>query len=128
MSSVEDFKAVVKEQLAHSGALGKMQATVRAQIVSSLEESSSGRPPVQPSSETYLLNSLIREYLDFQGYRAASSVFTPESGLSTERLDVRCMAERAGVPVGPNGGELPVLYSLLQSARDRRSSAPGNGA
>ena len=126
MSSVEDFKSVVKEQLAHSGALGKMQATVRAQIVASLDESSSGRPPVQPWSETYLLNELIRQYLDFQGYRAASSVFTPESGLSTERLDAKCMAERAGLHVGPHGSELPVLYTLLQSARDRRGSAPAN--
>jgi lisH domain-containing protein FOPNL len=96
-----------------SGALPKMQAQVRAQIVNALDDSSSNRPPVQPSSETYLINELIREYLEFQGYRAAASVFVPECGLSqTSRLGRDCLAERLRVREGPNTKALPLLYAL----------------
>lgn len=59
MSSEEDFKSAVKDALAQSGALAKMQAQVRAQIVTALDDSQHSRMPAQQAPETYLINELV---------------------------------------------------------------------
>jgi hypothetical protein len=60
MGSVDDFKTAVKGQLAASGALSRMQASIRAQIVNALDDShrKAGSPKQCP--ETYMVNELIR--------------------------------------------------------------------
>jgi FOP N terminal dimerisation domain len=116
MSSVEDFKAAVKDSLAHSGALAKMQAQVRAQIVTALDDTHV-QAPVRQSSETYLVNELVREYLELQGYRAAASVFGPEAGLAKEQLGREVLADRLQLREGPNTRQLPLLYALTARAR-----------
>jgi lisH domain-containing protein FOPNL len=116
MSSVEDFKAAVKDSLTHSGTLAKMQAQVRAQIVTALDDTNV-QPPVRQSSETYLVNELVREYLEFQGYRAAASVFGPEAGLAEQQLGREVLADRLKMREGPNSRQLPLLYALTARAR-----------
>lgn len=119
MATADDFKLAVKEQLAQSGALATMRAQIRAQIVNALDEgAANGKPPVPPTSETYLLNELVREYLEFQGYRAAASVFAPEAGLPVhERLPRECLCDRLRMHDGPHTQELPLLYALTAQAR-----------
>jgi lisH domain-containing protein FOPNL len=118
MTSVEDFKSAVKESLEQSGALPKIQAQIRAQIISSMETSCSGRPPVQAYSDTHMINELIREYLEFHGYRSSASVFVPESGLCKEnRLEREWLAEHMNVQLGPNSSKLPLLYALAAKSR-----------
>jgi lisH domain-containing protein FOPNL len=118
MSSVEDFKSAVRDSLQQNGDLPKIQAQIRAQIISSMEASCSGRPPVQTTSDTYLINELIREYLEFHGYRSSASVFVPESGLSMEnRVERDRLAEQMNIQLGSNSRKLPLLYAMAARSR-----------
>eukprot|EP01047_Picozoa_sp_COSAG01_P020047 COSAG01_NODE_1133_length_11566_cov_25.815819_7_plen_225_part_00 len=97
------LRPVLKATLAKSGALGNMKAQMRAEIFRALECDSVGaahafcatsdlcRPAVMvrrlhrpqeepkpsPPREVFLINELIREYLEFQGYKHSLSVFLP---------------------------------------------------
>ena len=125
MSSVEDFKIAVKETLSETGAMAQMQAQLRSRILNALDGSSARSQGVKQPPETYLINELVREYLDFQGYRAAASVFEPEAGLQPEqRLSRECLCSRLGVTDGPATQQLPLLYALTARAQGLQQ---GNG-
>ena len=70
---------VVHEALENRGILGQLRAQIRAEVFGALNNPSDSQPEV--SRENFLINELIREYLDFNNYKYASSVLT--AGLYT---------------------------------------------
>jgi len=62
----------VHETLENRGILGQLRARIRAEVFSALNDPTDSRPEV--SRENFLINELIREYLDFNHYKYASSV------------------------------------------------------
>lgn len=60
--------------LENRGVLGQLRAQIRAEVFSALNDPTDSRPLV--SRENFLINELIREYLDFNQYKYASSVLT----------------------------------------------------
>ena len=65
---------VVHETLENHGVLGQLRARIRAEVFSALNDPTDSRPEI--SHENFLINELIREYLDFNHYKYASSVLT----------------------------------------------------
>jgi len=65
---------VVRETLENRGILGQLRARIRAEVFSALNDPTDSRPEV--SHENFLINELIREYLDYNHYKYASSVLT----------------------------------------------------
>jgi len=63
---------VVRETLENRGILGQLRARIRAEVFNALNDLTDSRPEV--SRENFLVNELIREYLDFNNYKYASSV------------------------------------------------------
>jgi hypothetical protein len=97
---------------------------VRAHILQLLEGSEPIHDTARPAPDTYLLNELIREYLDFQGYDATKSVFCKESQLSHETFPRSFLEARVGLNSGAQASRLPVLFSLLRRQdRDTRAGA-----
>ena len=79
MASIDDLKTVLKETLEQKGALQKIKAEIRAEIFTALDaDNAKGKPGSPP--ENVLINELIREYLEYNGYYNAASVFITESG------------------------------------------------
>ena len=79
MASLEDFKNVVRETLEQKGALNKVKAQIRAEIFTALDaDNNQGKP--QLPQENILINELIREYLEYNGYYNTLSVLVTESG------------------------------------------------
>jgi len=70
---------VVRETLENRGVLGQLRARIRAEVFSALNDPTDSQPAV--SRENFLINELIREYLDFNHYIYASSVLS--AGLYT---------------------------------------------
>jgi len=70
---------VVRETLENRGVLGQLRARIRAEVFSALNDPTDSQPAV--SRENFLINELIREYLDFNHYKYASSVLS--AGLYT---------------------------------------------
>jgi FOP N terminal dimerisation domain len=96
---------------------------VRSHIVQVLEGSEHTHSSPNPAPDTYLLNELIREYLDFHGYDATKSVFCKESQLAHEAFPRSFLEARVGLSSGLQASRLPALYSLL-----RRQDRDSNGA
>jgi len=65
---------VVRDTLENRGVLGQLRARIRAEVFSALNDPTDSRPEV--SRENFLINELIREYLEFNHYKYASSVLT----------------------------------------------------
>ncbi|KAM9291255.1 centrosomal protein 20 isoform 3-T3 [Morus bassanus] len=74
MATVAELKAVLKDTLEKRGALGQIKARIRAEVFNALDDQSEPRPPL--SHENLLINELIREYLEYNKYKYASSVLT----------------------------------------------------
>ena len=79
MANLNDLKDVLKETLEQKGALNKIKAEIRAEIFTALDAENSKGKPSQPP-ENVMINELIREYLEFNGYYNSASVFITESG------------------------------------------------
>lgn len=78
--------AVVHETLENRGILGQLRARIRAEVFSALNDPTDSRPEV--SRENFLINELIREYLDFNHYKYASSVLA--AGLYFTSCTIPC--------------------------------------
>ena len=79
MASLEDLKNVLRETLEQKGALNKVKAQIRAEIFTALDaDNNQGKP--QLPQENILINELIREYLEYNGYYNTLSVLVTESG------------------------------------------------
>jgi lisH domain-containing protein FOPNL len=112
--------------------MGQLQAQIRSQICATLDDPNSQCAVPSTSnrtSQTYLVNELIREYLEFQGYRATASVFRPEANLTSDRLPRDFLSSKLGLQTGPRSDKLPLLYALAAvSVQDQAvaQQAPGH--
>ncbi|ETW08236.1 hypothetical protein, variant [Aphanomyces invadans] len=80
--SLSDLKDALKDTLEARGSMGQIRARIRAEIFQALDE---GAPKAKLSNENLIINELIREYMEYNGYRHALSVFVPESGQPVEK-------------------------------------------
>ena len=79
MASINDLKDVLRETLEQKGTLNKVKAQIRAEIFTALDaQNNKGKPQVP--QENVMINELIREYLEYNGYYNTLSVLITESG------------------------------------------------
>lgn len=72
------FKFVaVRESLKADGNLGRIKAEMRTEVIKLLDCSSKETKSntVKPSRDIVFINELVREYLDWMGYKYSSTVF-----------------------------------------------------
>ena len=114
MATIDDMKSVLKETLEERGILSELRAKLRAEIFNSLNDKPVERPKL--SNENLIINELIREYLIFNNYTHALSVFLPESG-QPERaaFDRGYITKRLGIQEDNRSKELPLLYGIVLS-------------
>uniref|UniRef100_A0A8C6E669 Centrosomal protein 20 n=1 Tax=Moschus moschiferus TaxID=68415 RepID=A0A8C6E669_MOSMO len=83
MATVAELKAVLKDTLEKRGVLGHLKARIRAEVFNALDDESEPRPSL--SHENFLINELIREYLEFNKYKYTASVLIAEDHLRKEQ-------------------------------------------
>ncbi|KAJ8246026.1 hypothetical protein GJAV_G00262860 [Gymnothorax javanicus] len=105
------MQTVLKETLEARGVLGQLKARMRAEVFNALDDQSEARPAL--SHENFLINELIREYLEFNKYRYTASVLTAESGQPEVPLDRQFMTNELNVVEDPSCRSVPLLYGLL---------------
>jgi len=132
MASIEELKDALAQTLEARGVLGKLKAQVRAEIFTALEDPNEA-PPAELSNENLVINELIREYFQYNGYESALSVFLAESGQPSgpgaSVLDRGFLAQELlrGAPETDASGKLPLLYSVVAQRRGA-GGAGGAGA
>ena len=128
MASIEALKDALAQTLEARGVLGRLKAQVRAEIFTALEDPNEP-PPSTLSNENLVINELIREYFQYNGYESALSVFLAESGQPSgpgaSVLDRAFLAQELlrGAPETEESGKLPLLYSVVSQLRGTGAAA-----
>ncbi|CAK0867190.1 unnamed protein product [Prorocentrum cordatum] len=84
-ATLDELKQALVETLDRRGVLGQVKAKVRAEIFAALDDEHAPRPSLP--RENAVINELIREYLEYNGYHHTLSVLLPESGHPEERQE-----------------------------------------
>eukprot|EP00043_Microstomoeca_roanoka_P024926 m.7091 g.7091 ORF g.7091 m.7091 type:complete len:140 (+) comp5073_c0_seq1:149-568(+) len=114
----DDLKRALRLRLAAGGVLDQMKAQMRAEVykcfIEPHNQESSAHPKLPP--ENYIINELIREYLEFNGYHHTHAVLVSETHQPQERLTRQLLADRVHVEDTPDAQQLPLLYHLIGSS------------
>ena len=118
MAKIEDLKEVLKETLENKGVLNQVRARIRAEVFNTLNEQTEVKPTL--SNENFLINELIREYLDFNKYNYTKSVLTVESGQPSDKMDRRFLLQQLNMEETQEPAKLPLLYGMLSHFLQQR--------
>merc|ERR1711920_1155946 len=90
-------------------------------VFAALDDEHAPRPELP--RENVLINELIREYFEYNGYHHALSVLLPESGHPEERqFDRRFMASELRLQENERSRSLPLIYALVRGLRTSAES------
>ena len=114
-TSEKEFAEAVKESLAERGVLNKLSGEIRTQVLQILknEEKSDPERQVLKTSENFVINELIKEYLDWNNLTQTRTVLVLETGHPNESLSRSQLEEALNVQTGANAQQVPLLYSLV---------------
>ena len=124
----KDLHSALKQSLDQRGVLNSIRATMRAEIFNALEDHDAVNiNPVerQPSSENLILNELIREYLEYNGFLNTLSVFHPETGqpkIPTGRIGREVLIHELDLADGERAKRVPLLYSVLAKLQHNQTN------
>ena len=127
----EELHVALRDSLDQRGVLNTIRATIRAEIFNALEDQDAvnvNTAERAPSSENHILNELIREYLEYNGYLNTLSVFHPETGQPTTptgRISREILVHELGVTDGERAKRVPLLYSVLAKLQASASRQGG---
>merc|ERR1719333_785070 len=113
MATLDELKQALVETLDRRGVLGQVKAKVRAEIFAALDDEHAPRPALP--RENAVINELIREYLEYNGYHHTLSVLLPESGHPEERqFDRPFLAAELQLQEDERSRSLPLIYGLVK--------------
>eukprot|EP00439_Symbiodinium_sp_Y106_P040967 s650_g5.t1 len=122
-ASLDELKQALIETLESRGVLGQVKAKVRAEIFAALDDEQVQRP--QLPRENALINELIKEYFEYNGYYHALSVLLAESGHPEEpQFDRRFLASELRVREDDRSRSHPLIYALVHGACASDVGAP----
>ena len=123
---IELFDAV-EEVLKEKGVLDQLTCQVRAEILQVLKTSFATQKtaskekkneiPSASSSSNFIVNELIKEYLDYNGYQNTADILAIESNLPKKRITRVELETSLKVHSGPNAKQVPLLYSIVSDLR-----------
>jgi lisH domain-containing protein FOPNL len=123
MASIQELTAALKDHLESKGVLDKVRSSLRAEIYNTINDKS--LQIHKPTNENYLLNELIREYLEYNNYNYTNSTFETESGNDKAPLDRNFLSRQLGVSESEDTRAVPLLYALVFGQKEvRRERSP----
>jgi len=109
---MDELENALEANLSSRGVVDELKARIRKETFASL---SAGQMKIQsqPPKEVLILNELVREYLDFTGYKQAGAVLALEAGTPKDQRLSRDVVE-AYLKVTPvDETKTPLLYSIV---------------
>ena len=122
---IELFEAV-EEVLKEKGVLDQLTCQARAEILQVLKTSFATQKTASKekkevssvsSSSNFIVNELIKEYLDYNGYQNTADILAIESNLPKKRITRVELETSLKVHSGPNAKQVPLLYSIVSDLR-----------
>ena len=89
MDSREKLKSSLKESLINKGILNEIKAHMRQEIYNILDNDNDNDINQKPklTKENIIINELIKEYFNFNGYKFSSNVLQSEVGQTNNNLN-----------------------------------------
>ncbi|CAF4765684.1 centrosomal protein 20 [Pieris napi] len=124
--SEKELLDAIKNLLRKGGHLNKFQAEMRAKVTEILQNrqvalnpnyKNTGAPKL--SDEVLLINELIREYLEWNGYLYTASVMSSEAGMSPVKRPRRELCAEVGVKDDEKSSTLPLLSNIIAAYTER---------
>ena len=115
-----EFEDAIEKALKDKGILDQLTCQVRAEVLQVLKSSlkvKQEKKVVADLTNNFLINELIKEYLDYNGYMHSADVLSVESGQPTKRAERNDLEKSLKVHTGPNAKQVPLLYSMVTSFR-----------
>ncbi|XP_076243364.1 centrosomal protein 20 [Calliopsis andreniformis] len=124
MATEKDLINAVRDSLKVDGKLGFIKAEMRAEVIKLLDSSNKGDKGKIPkqTQDIMLLNELIREYLDWMGYKYSSTVFISECDLSKQPLDRFLLVQSLGVNETDSSKSVPLLCSMIETFKNLKNA------
>ncbi|XP_015109338.1 lisH domain-containing protein FOPNL [Diachasma alloeum] len=124
MATEKDLVNAVRDSLEAGGELGRIKAEMRSEVMKLLDGSAASNRGKRPESprDVVILNELIREYLDWIGYKYTLNVLISECEFGKQPLDRTFLAQDLGVKETDNTKKLPLLFSLVETFRSLNTS------
>ena len=141
-ATFDELTAALKETLNRRGTLRQIRSALRAEAFialqqaaeSNAEEETQGAVTLPVRPENAVINELIREYLEFNGYHGTASVLEVEAGIGRGGVDdqenelCREMTKiELGVKENTNNGKkagknkkIPLLYGIVEALKRRK--------
>ena len=114
----KEFVEAVKECLESKGVLEKMSAEIRSHVLKILKDEndpSDRTSGLKTGSQNFVINELIKEYLEWNELKHTRDVLVSESGHPKESLTRTELEELLHVQTGLNARKVPLIYSLVSS-------------
>ena len=74
---------------------------------------------IAETTSNFLINELIKEYLEFNGYKHSADILSVESGQPSKRVERNDLGNALKIHTGPNAKQVPLLYSMVTSFRTK---------
>ncbi|KOC62882.1 LisH domain-containing protein FOPNL [Habropoda laboriosa] len=97
---------------------------MRTEVIKLLDNSTKGNKTQfpKPPLDIIFLNELIREYLDWMGYKYSSTVFISECDLSKQPLDRSLLLQSLGLKESESSINLPLLCNIIETFKNLRNT------
>ncbi|KAG6453579.1 centrosomal protein 20 [Manduca sexta] len=121
--SEKELLAAIKDLLKKNGHLNKLTAEMRAKVTEILQQrqtsgdKKSGPPAL--SEEVLLVNELVREYLEWNGYLYTASVMASEAAMPVNKRTRSELCTDVGVRDDEKSSALPLLSNIVTAYTER---------
>ena len=140
-ATFDELTAALKETLNRRGSLRQIRPALRAETFIALQqaaesnaaEESTGAVKLPLRQESAVINELIREYLEFNGYHGTASVLEVEAGISRggdDDQENELCREMMKIELGVNENtnekkagkkkKIPLLYGIVEALKIRK--------
>ena len=118
MASEKDLCKSVTQSLTDNGFLNKMSAEVRKEILNVMKnESQNHQLSPELSADNFVINELIKEYLEWNHLNQTSDVLSLESGQPKQRVSRAELENTINIQSGENARRIPLLYSIISTVK-----------
>ncbi|XP_026737627.1 lisH domain-containing protein FOPNL-like isoform X2 [Trichoplusia ni] len=120
--SEKELLVAIKDLLKKNGYLSKINAEVRAQVTELLQDRQTAgaiSTPPAPTEDVLLVNELVREYLEWNGYLYTASVMMSEAAMPKEKRSRPDLCAEVGVRDDEKSSALPLLSNIVAAYTER---------
>ena len=121
MDSIEKLKSSLKESLINKGILNEIKANMRQEIYNILDNDNDNDINQKPklTKENIIINELIKEYFNFNGYKFSSNVLQSEVGQTNNNLNRNDIIRELNIIENENNKNKPILYNILSGLQNK---------